>query len=287
MTYRDRSMDMMKKIWKWLLLVLGAAVILVGVPVLINECYKVGDGYMTIWNAQDVLSYYGTVVGAGIAVATIAITISFNRKQIQRDGYLKSEYEKWSKIELEIRGVVEKINPQRVFTVSMDCQSAPNDNYGFILSSIQKYQMDCQIASDKLIAVLSFEDYPRVEDIYVQIREIANILFKVSDEVRKAYQKLRDLNERNSMFKMVEIERKHPGSFTEEDLEYCTKVLNATEHLRSDNLWTEIGNLNQKMVDIYASSYRNLLALIRDTFNAIYSEIQENADKILCFGGKR
>lgn len=277
----------MKKVRKWLLLVLGAAVILIGVPVLINECYKVGDGYMTIWNAQDVLSYYGTVVGAVIAVATIAITISFNRKQIQRDSYLKSEYEKWSKIELEIRGVVEKINPQRVFTVGMDCQSAPNDNYGFILSSIQKYQMDCQITSDKLIAVLSFEDYPRVDDIYVQIREIANVLFKISDEVRKTYQKLGNLNERNSMLKMVEIERKHPGSFTEEDLEYCTKVLNATEHLRSNDLWTEIGNLNQKMVEIYASSYRNLLALIRDTFDAIYTEIQENADKILRFGGKR
>ena len=64
---------MMKKIWKWLLLVLGVAVILIGVPVLINECYKVGDGYITIWDAQDVLSYYGTLVGAVIAVATIAL----------------------------------------------------------------------------------------------------------------------------------------------------------------------------------------------------------------------
>ena len=74
---------MMKKIWKWLLLGLGAVAILVGVPVLVNECYKVGNGYMTIWNAQDVLSYYGTVVGAVVAVATIAITISFNRKQFR------------------------------------------------------------------------------------------------------------------------------------------------------------------------------------------------------------
>lgn len=52
---------------------LGVAVILIGVPVLINECYKVGDGYMTIWDAQDVLSYCGTLVVAVIAVATIAL----------------------------------------------------------------------------------------------------------------------------------------------------------------------------------------------------------------------
>lgn len=76
----------MKKTWiKWCLLGLLVVAALVGVPILINECYKVGSGYVTIWNADDVLSYYGTIVGAAIAVATIAVTITFNRKQIQRE----------------------------------------------------------------------------------------------------------------------------------------------------------------------------------------------------------
>lgn len=47
----------MKKPWaKWCLLGMGALIALVGVPILINECYKVGSEYITIWNAADVLS---------------------------------------------------------------------------------------------------------------------------------------------------------------------------------------------------------------------------------------
>lgn len=52
----------MKKPWaKWCLLGMGALFALVGVPILINESYKVGVGYITIWNTADVLSYEGAV----------------------------------------------------------------------------------------------------------------------------------------------------------------------------------------------------------------------------------
>ena len=34
------------------------------VPVAINESYKYGVVYVTKWDAADVLSYYGTVLGA-------------------------------------------------------------------------------------------------------------------------------------------------------------------------------------------------------------------------------
>ena len=70
-----------KNVRKWVLLGLGATFILVGIPILINECYKAGGGYITMWEASDVLSYYGTVVGAVIAVATIAITISLTESK--------------------------------------------------------------------------------------------------------------------------------------------------------------------------------------------------------------
>ena len=86
---------------------------------------------------------------------------------------------------------------------------------------------------------------------------------------------------------MIEIERQQPNSFSKKDLDYCVKALNDTEHLYADDLWGEIGDLNQKMVNTYAGLYRNLLVLIRDTFDAIYAEIQENADQFLRFGGKR
>lgn len=52
---------MMKKSWtKWILAAAIALVLIVGVPIIINECYKTNSGYMTMWDAADVLAYYGT-----------------------------------------------------------------------------------------------------------------------------------------------------------------------------------------------------------------------------------
>lgn len=33
-----------------------------GIPLLINEMYKVDNGYITLWGATDVLSFYGTIL---------------------------------------------------------------------------------------------------------------------------------------------------------------------------------------------------------------------------------
>lgn len=54
---------MMKKSWtKWILIAAIALVLIVGVPIIINECYKMNSGYMTMWSAADVLSYYGAIM---------------------------------------------------------------------------------------------------------------------------------------------------------------------------------------------------------------------------------
>lgn len=70
----------------------------VGVPVIINECYKKDCGYSTVWNGTDVLNYYGSILGSAIAVIALVITIVFTRRQIQRESYLKTEKEKWDKL---------------------------------------------------------------------------------------------------------------------------------------------------------------------------------------------
>ena len=91
---------MMRKSWtKWILIAVIALALIVGVPIIINECYKTNSGYMTMWGAADALAYYGTILGALVAVATVVVTILFTYKQIQRDSFVKSENEKWAKIE--------------------------------------------------------------------------------------------------------------------------------------------------------------------------------------------
>lgn len=99
---------------KWVIIgLLAVIVFVVGVPIIINECYKTNSGYITMWGAADVLSYYGTILGVLAAAATIAVTISFTQKQIQRESVLKTETEKWAKIEEIFATALDTINPIR------------------------------------------------------------------------------------------------------------------------------------------------------------------------------
>jgi|GEM_PF-3125927 len=50
-----------RKPWhqRWWVWIFGLVIIL-SVPFIINECYKTGTGYQTLWDAKDVLSFYGS-----------------------------------------------------------------------------------------------------------------------------------------------------------------------------------------------------------------------------------
>lgn len=70
---------------KVILLVLAVLVVSVGVPFLINECYEKGTGYITVWNANDVLSYYGTILAAVIGVLGVYLTVWVSNKNYRDD----------------------------------------------------------------------------------------------------------------------------------------------------------------------------------------------------------
>ena len=65
------------------------AFLIIGIPVIINECYKANSGYLTVWSGADVLGYYGSILGSAIAAITLVVTIVFTKKQIQRESYLR------------------------------------------------------------------------------------------------------------------------------------------------------------------------------------------------------
>ena len=75
------------KVIKIIFGIIAAIFLIVGIPIIINECYKANCGYITVWDGADVLGYYGDILGSIIAVATLAITIVFTKKQIQRDSF--------------------------------------------------------------------------------------------------------------------------------------------------------------------------------------------------------
>ena len=159
----------------------------VGIPVIINGAYKYGSlygGYVTKWDAADVLSYYGAMLGAVITIGSLVITIWFTRKQIIRDTYFKNENEKWSKIESVLADAINSINPMRPIVETMDTGF---NNPSAAIITIQKYQMSCKIATDQLNACLSIIDYPKVKNLIDAINNFTDQISAICTEQISAY----------------------------------------------------------------------------------------------------
>lgn len=282
---------MKKNIWKLLkycLIGLVLLVSIVGVPTIINECYKANTGYITVWNGADMLSYYGTIIstaiGAMIAVLTMAFTISFNRRQIQRDTYLRNEKEKWGKTESTMGTALDLINPQRILTLGMDNIVQNNNvNINWAIASIQKYQMDCRLATDQLFTCLSTMDYPKVKSLLDAINTASKNFFDIAQKEYNAYVKLSVAQIRDSALRTQDSAKRFPNTVSAYDISTAENVLNTTTATRPESIYDEIGVYNKEMGNAYETTYRQLLSLKGQTFDTIYTEIQKNADEILRF----
>lgn len=73
----------MKKIFTkwWFYLILFFVTL--SVPIIINEAYKQGKGYLTLWEAKDVLSFYGSYLSFIGTIALGIVAIYQNKKAHQ------------------------------------------------------------------------------------------------------------------------------------------------------------------------------------------------------------
>lgn len=269
---------------KKFLFVLAMVLIFVfAVPIIINELYKTGTGYITMWGAPDVLSYYGAILGTASTIGALVATISFTRKQINRDAYIKNENEKWSKIEAVFADALNSINPMLPLIGTMDT--------GFTDPSaartvIQKYQISCNVATDQLNTCLCITDYPKVKNLIDAINNFSEQISAICTEEIESYSKLYDLINRDTAKKTIDMEMQYPGSFPTETITSCSRIISDTDGIKYKDIEDTIGQLTTKMTEIYQSAYRSLLQLKGSTFEAIHTETQNKADSILCTWGK-
>lgn len=259
-----------------------AVILIFGIPILINESYKHG-GYITMWGAADVLSYYGAVLGASIAVGTLAVTILFTRKQIQRESYLNDRKAAWAKIEDIFTAILKEINPIPPMKESIEmAQTEPAK----AVMVFQRYRMSCQTSTDELIAYLGNSDYLKVKALIDQIINVSNQFSQLADEEIDIYRKLLTFNGRTLAQQTIDIEEKYPGSFPEGQVSFCRNLLRDTDLLSYETFSKDLEKMNKKLIAAYESSYRPLQPLKRTIFEQIDSEVQKEADSILNFWRK-
>ena len=263
------------------LVVLGAVFLVVGIPIIINECYKANCGYITVWDGSDVLGYYGTILGSVIAVISIIVTIAFTKKQIQRDSFLKNENEKWDRLKSIFLQTLSDINPIRILKDVM--------HNGFTdptkaITLLQRYQLDCKIANDLLNAHLNMNDYPKFKELIDSIATTAEVFVDISQKEIDQYSDFRLLQHKDTALEMLSIEKERPGSFSKENIAFNKDILEKTKTISHESINRQITQLNTEFIQAYEEKYRALLQLTGSTFETIAIETQRQADSMLSFG---
>lgn len=262
-----------RKLW-----LLGIVIFLavVGGPMIICKL----DMRNSALDAADILSYYGTILSACIAIMTLIITIKFTQKQIQRETYLANKTEKWDKVENILAKALDGLNPMRPVLDTTDCMTNP----GAAILNLQRYQINCKIANDQLLAYLSNIDYPHVKTLIDAINKASETFCAITEEIISACTMQRDFSHRDMAEQTLRMEAKSPGSFDEDTLIDCKAILEKTSHTSLDSINHNIMCLRGKMCSEYQTTYRERLQLKGQTFYAVHAEIQKNADRLLHFG---
>ena len=276
-------MSKFKRVLKIILGILVISAFLVGIPIVINECYKANCGYSTAWDASAMLGYYGTILGAIITVVTLVTTITFTKKQIQRESFLKNESEKWSKLKSIFLDILSNINPMGTLKEVMD--------NGFIdptkaIHILQRYQMNCKTSTDLLNAYLNMNDYPKVKHLIDGIAEMAEKFVDISSGEIEQYSDFRILQNKDSAYQMVEIEKARPGSFSKENLATNQEIIEKLKNISSENINSQIAFYNSEFIRVYETKYRALLQSIGSTFETFEVATAQEADRLLNFDSK-
>lgn len=212
---------------------------------------------------------------------SIIVTITFTKRQIQKDSFLKTENEKWDRLKVVFLQTLSDINPMRVLKDVMD--------NGFTdptkaINLLQRYQLDCKMANDMLNAHLNIRDYPKFKQLIDGIATAAEDLVDISQKEINQYSDFRILKHNESALEMLEVEKEHPGSFSKEQITFNEEILEKLKTISHENIDRQITPFNAEFVKMYEEKYRTLLRLTGLTFETIAIETQRQADRMLSFG---
>ena len=86
-----------KSIWKrifgFFVVAFTTILLIFGIPLFINELYKINEGYLTLWTAADVLGYYAEILGGIISIGALIVTIYYTKKDTDKQiRFSQSQY---------------------------------------------------------------------------------------------------------------------------------------------------------------------------------------------------
>ena len=160
-------------------------IVVVGIPIVINEYYKAG-GYLTLWQAEDVLSYYGSVLGAIISVAVLAATIIYNRLQIIEEAKRQAEIKKWQEIEQYATDAMAAIHPYNLAEITSQALDGPEIK---LFGNIAMYEVSARKAVDRFKFAVLAKDHPLIATYIDELYGVAEKCIALQKKIHSRFSK--------------------------------------------------------------------------------------------------
>lgn len=136
------------------------------------------------------------------------------------------------------------------------------------------------------VALLSSADYPKVKELLERISQSSEEFIRICDKEVAIYMMLRDFSGRSTAKDTLKMETGYPNLFSEDTLIFCRTLLDKTDGVTLDGLNEDIAAANRELACAYEKTYKSLLQLKGQTFEAIDVEMQKRANSLLDFKGK-
>lgn len=258
---------MIKKKWfKYGVMSISIIVLVFIVPIIINECYKLDRGYITVWDAADVLNYYGIILGVIVSVFLLAITIAYNRKQFIYEKTLQQQQEKWWSIESVVNQVFDDMHPLKFQKILSD--SAESGRSELVIINLNLYESTLKISFDKLKYSINENEEKYLHDFLNEIDTTMQELKEIKNEYVKFY--LETMCESYAFQQVQKSENPAEVKFI------CAKGF-------FDELKEHSGEINEKLSNVYTTKYQSLLTQKKELFKQINEQIILQSEKMLYF----
>lgn len=235
----------------WIIIVV-AFILVVVVPFLINEAYKKETGYITVWNGSEFLSYYGTIIGASATILAFSGTIVFTRRQILFERYIQRETTKWKDIECLFREAIILAEPVYLTTMFYNNIQKKTDD---VCLALETYMTRLSESMDRIDITIDENEMSKVNELTKQLKEIADEDMKIAKE----YDTLL------TNFWLLQ-------SCADKSEEHVLMMIDFTK---------ERDRINLQAKDLREQKYHTLLQTKKKIFTNIFSDIENNSQKIL------
>lgn len=274
---------MIRRIIIAIFLLISIFVFAVGVPLAINECYKVG-GYITLWNASDVLAYYGSLLGAVTAIVVLAGTIVFTRKQIQRETYIKEQKEKWGKVEDIVVDALMKINPMQITQMITDASS--DGNISELRAKLQLYIIKSKQSLDLVKCYLNSDEMAVAKGYLEKIVSAIESFVAHAEKYQEQYERMERLDDSyDATLRFVRNDNLNTSACNHGDSKQDTSATSRLDTMR--DIAEKMKCIALETSELYNVTYQALLDEKRGVFRTIYKEIDREAERILSWGYRK